>query len=141
MRNDVVKKHDNLDLLRGLLIVDTQLCSCNKRVKCDIVDNASFGNEPLSASMISDVYDKFPLLYSMDEKYLKNGNYVIGFNIISRHRLLKNLGNYRGKGNAVEEALRFNSHTKNIEEVISTLSTIEMGDESVNISQGIQHNR
>ena len=30
---------------------------------------------------------------------------------------------------------------KNIEEVISTLSTIEMGDESVNISQGIQHNR
>ena len=140
MENSAVK-HDTIDLLRAEFIKDIYLLACNKREKYDIVDNASFGNEPLSANMISDVYDKYPLLYSMDEKYLKNGNYVIGFNVISRHRLLKNLGNYRGKGNAFEESLRFNSHTKNIEEVISTLSAIEMGDESVNISQGIQHNR
>lgn len=140
MENSAVK-HDTIDLLRAEFIKDIYLLACNKREKCDILDNASFGNNPLSAQMISDVYDKYPQLYTMDDKYLKNGNYVIGFNTVSRHRLLKNLGNYIGKGNAFYESLRYGSHVKNIDEVVATLSAIEMGDESVNVSQGIQHNR
>jgi len=141
MTSNMSRKHDNLDLIRALLIVDDQLCSCGKRIKCDIVDNASFGNAHLGIDMIKDVYEKYPILSIMDEKYLKNGNYSIGFSTVSRHRLLENLMNYKGKGNALEESLRYGSNVSNIDEVINTLSTIEMGDESVNLSEGIQHNR
>ena len=140
MSNNFVKKHDNLDLIRALLAGDTFLVSCQKREKCDIVYNASFERNPLEEEKISEIYSKYPQLYEMDDKYLVGGNYYIGFNVVSRHRLLKNLLNYKGKGNAFEESLRHNSNVKNIEEVINTLSTLEMGDESVNVSQGIRYN-
>ena len=133
-------RHDNLDLIRALLIKDNYL-SCKNNQKYDIVYNASFKEEHLSEEKIKDVYLKFPILSVLDEKYLKNGNYVIGFNVISRHRLLKNLSNYKGKGNALEEALRYKTSTRNIDEVVVALSAIEMGDDSVNLSQGIQLNR
>lgn len=141
MGSNNLKKHDKLDLIRALFIVDGQLCSCGKRQKCDIVDNASFEKNQLRGDMIDEVYAKYPVLSVLDSKYLKNGNYYIGFSVVSRHRLLENLMNFKGKGNALEESLRYRSNIVNIEEVISTLSGIEMGDESVNISQGIQPNR
>jgi len=123
------------------LIVNRSYLSWQNNEKYDILDSASFGNHSLNEEKINAIYEKYPQLRIMDEQYLRNGNYVIGLNIISRHRLLKNLSNYKGKGNAFEESLRYGTYANNIEEVISTLSTIEMGDESVNLSKGIQPNR
>jgi len=140
MENSVVVKHDNLDLIRALLIKDNYL-SCKNGIKYDIVYNASFKEENLNEEKIKMVYEKYPILNVLDEKYLKNGNYTIGFVVISKHRLLKNLSNYKGKGNALEESLKYkaNIELEKVEEVVRTLSAIEMGDESVNVSKGIQH--
>ena len=91
----------------------------------------------LNEDAVKNVYEKYPILTELDNKYLVNGNYVIGLNIVSRHRLLKNLNNYRGKGNALEESLRYKSNVSNIDEVINFLSSKEMGDEDVKLSKRI----
>ena len=108
-----------------------------KKYKYDIIENASFHEKDLDEVAVTSVYEKYPILNELDSNHLNNGNYVIGLNIISRHRLLKNLNNYRGKGNALEESLRYKSNITNIDEVISFLSSKEMGDEDVKLSKRI----
>lgn len=130
------KKLDNLDLIRGLIINDGYFNWKNNKM-CVILDNASFGNESLSEERIEKVYEKYPELYELDQRFLIDGNYVIEGNVVSRHRLLKNLSNYNGSGNALEESLRYKSNTKDIESVISIISELEMSGKSVNISQRI----
>ena len=130
------KKLDNLDFIRGLIINDGYF-NWKKNIKCDIVNNASFDKAALSEEKISKVYEKYPELYELDQRFLVNGNYLIEGNVVSKHRLLKNLSNYRGSGNALEESLRYKSNTKDIESVISILSGLEMSGKSVNISQRI----
>ena len=130
------KKLDNLDLIRGLIINEGYFGWKNNK-KCVILDNVSFGNVPLSEERIVNVYEKYPILYELDERFLVDGNYMIDGNIISKHRLLKNLSNYKGRDNALEESLRYNSNTKDIDSVVSTIIGLEMSGNSVNISQRI----
>lgn len=130
------EKHDNIDLLRALIIKDDYLKWKNK-YKYDIIGNTSFLEKDLDEVAVTNVYEKYPILSELDNKHLSNGNYVIGLNIISRHRLLKNLNNYRGKENGLEESLRFKSNVSNINEVISFLSSKGMGDEDVKLSKRI----
>ena len=130
------KKLDNLDMIRGLIINDGYFDWKNNK-KCVIVDNASFRNEKLTEESIKKVYENYPELVELDQRFLVDGNYLIEGNIVSRLRLLKNLNNYNGSGNALEEALRYRSRTKDIESVISIISGLEMSGNCVNISQRI----
>ena len=130
------KKLDNLDWIRGQIIKDNYLDWKNNS-KCVILDNASFGNEPLTEERITKVYEHYPQLHEFDERFLDSGNYVIEGSVISRHRLLKNLSNYRGSGDAFLESLRYKSSTKDIESVVTIISGLEMSGNSVNISQRI----
>lgn len=130
------KKLDNLDMIRGLIINDGYFDWKNNK-KCVIVDNASFRNEKLTEESIKKVYENYPELVELDQRFLVDGNYLIEGNIVSRHRLLKNLNNYNGSGNALEESLRYRSSTKDIESVISIISGLEMSGNCVNISQRI----
>ena len=130
------KKLDNLDLIRGLIINDDYFNWKNDK-KCVILDNVSFGNEPLTEERKKEVYEKYPELKEMDQRFLISGNYVIEGNIISRHRLLKNMSNYTGSENALIESLRYKSNTKDIESVITIVSGLEMSGNCVNISQRI----
>lgn len=131
------EKHDNIDLIRALIIKDDYLKWKNK-YKYVIIENTSFLEKELDEVAVTNVYEKYPILNELDNKHLNNGNYVIGLNIVSRHRLLKNLNNYRGKDNAIEEALRYNSNVSNIDEVVNFFSSIkEMGDEDVKLSKRI----
>ena len=130
------EKFDNLDYIRALIIKDDYL-KWKNQYKYDIIENTSFDGKDLDEAAVTNVYEKYPILNELDNKYLSNGNYVIGLNIVSRHRLLKNLNNYRGKENGLEESLRFRSNVSNIDEVISFLSSKEMGDEDVKLSKRI----
>lgn len=130
------KKLDNLDLIRGLIINDGYFNWKNNK-KYVILDNASFDNTNLSEERIIKVYEQHPELYELDQRFLIDGNYIIEGNVISRYRLLKNLSNYKGSGNALEESLRYKSNTKDIESVITIISGLEMSGNSVNISQRI----
>lgn len=131
------EKHDNIDLIRALIIKDDYL-KWKNNFKYDIIENTSFEKDELNEEAVNNVYEKYPILTELDNNYLVNGNYVIGMNIVSRHRLLKNLANYRGKDNAIIESLRYKSNISNIDELISFFSSnLEMGDDSVKLSKGI----
>lgn len=131
------EKHDNIDLIRALIIKDDYL-KWKNNFKYDIIENTSFEKKELDEEAVINVYEKFPLLIELDNKNLNNGNYVVGMNTISRHRLLKNLNNYRGKDNAMLESLKYKSNITNIDEVIKFFSSImEMGDDGVKLSKGI----
>lgn len=131
------EKHDNIDLIRALIIKDDYLKWKNK-YKYDIIENTLFEKCVLNEDAVKNVYEKYPILTELDNKYLVNGNYVIGLNIVSRHRLLKNLNNYKGKGNAIEDSLRYNSNVSNIDEVVHFFSSLkEMGDDDVKLSKRI----
>ena len=130
------KKLDNLDLIRGLIINDDYFNWKNNK-NCVILDNASFDDVSFSEERVKIVYEKYPLLLEFDQRFLMDGNYNIEGNIVSRHRLLKNLSNYKGSENALVESLRYKSNTKDIESVISIIAELEMSGNSVNISQRI----
>lgn len=130
------KKLDNLDLLRAQIIKDGYF-NWQNNSKCVILDNASFDNVPLSEERIKKVYEQYPQLYDLDQRFLESGNYIIEGNVISRHRLFKNLSNYKGSGNALEESLRYKSSAKDIESVIAIILGLEMSGNGVNISQRI----
>lgn len=133
---DRKKNLDDLDLIRGLIINEGYFDWKNNKM-CAIVDNASFKKDYLTEEKIMEVYDKYPELYEFDQRFLDGKNYVIEGNIISRHRLLKNMSNYIGRGNALLESLVYKSNTEDIESVIAAVSMLEMSGNGVNLSQRI----
>ena len=131
------EKHDNIDLIRALIIKDDYL-KWKNNFKYAIINNTSFKNEELDEAKVVDVYNKYPFLSELDNKYLTNNNYVIGNNIVSKHRLLSNLINYKGKEDAVLESIKYKSNVSNIDELITFFSEIkEMGEDVVKLSKGI----
>ena len=131
------EKHDNIDLIRALIIKDDYL-KWKNGIKYDIIDNTSFKKDELDEEKVLNLYTKYPMLNELDKKYLVNGNYVIGLNILSKHRLLSNLNNYVGKEDAILESIKYNSNVSNIDELVNFFSSLkEMGEEVVKLSKGI----
>ena len=131
------EKHDNIDLIRALIIKDDYLKWKNK-YKYDIIENTSFEKNELNEDAVKNVYEKYPILTELDSNYLVDGNYVIGTNIISRHRLLKNLNNYIGKEDGLLECVKYMNNISNIDDVLNFFSSLkEMGDDGVKLSKGI----
>lgn len=130
-------EHDNIDLIRALIIKDDYL-KWKNGIKYDIIDNTSFKKDELDEEKVLNVYTKYPILNELDNKYLVNGNYVIGSNILSKHRLLSNLNNYTGKEDAMIESIKYNNNVSNIDELVDFFSSVkEMGEEVVKLSKGI----
>lgn len=102
------EKHDNIDLVRALIIKDDYIKWKNKEVK-DIELNDNFLNKILTEEDIKKLYEKHKLLTLLDEKYTKDNNYNINDVIISKHRLLSNMNNYIGSGNQIKDSLIYKS--------------------------------
>jgi len=131
------EKYDNIDLIRALIIKDDYL-KWKNGFKYDIIDSASFKNEELDEEKVLKVYAKYPILNELDNKYLVNGNYAIGNNIVSKHRLLSNLNNYNGKEDSIIESIKHKNNVSNIDELVDFFSSLkEMGEEVVKLSKGI----
>ena len=131
------EKHDNIDLIRALIIKDDYL-KWKNGFKYDIINNTSFKRDELDEEKVLNVYEKYPILNELDSKYLVNGNYVIGTNNLSKHRLLSNLNNYVGKEDAMLESIKYNNNVSNIDELVNFFSSLkEMGEEVVKLSKGI----
>ncbi len=106
------EKHDNIDLVRALIIKDDYIKWKNKEVK-DIELNDNFLNKILTEEDIKKLYEKHELLTLLDKKYKKDNNYNINDVIISKHRLLSNMNNYIGSGNQIKESLGYKSTHSN----------------------------
>ena len=137
---------DNLDLIRGLVIKDDYL-KWKNNFKYDKLDNAlleksEFTNEPLDLTMREMLLEQYPEISEIESKYLvsEEDYYAVGFNVVSRNRVLRNLNNFKNKdkSNFKEmfiKSLKYQSNVKNSEEVFSAIMpNLEMGDESVKLS-------
>ena len=132
------KKLDNLDLIRALIIKDDYLGWKNNK-KCVILESDLFLNKSLSEEAIASLYSNYPILARLDETYLKDGDYFIDGNWISRYRLLKNLYNYKGTGNALIDSLYYNSSIEKevLDRIAKLISSLEMGEYDVKLPQRI----
>ncbi len=151
-KNEVLSL-DTIDLIRGLIIKDdyNEYLICKEKGFYGKIDDAStkednFLHENFSEERINKVYEEHNsiknIINKLDSDYLTNdGIYSIGINVISKQRILRNLCNYRGKGNdyeMFESVLRKNSNIDNLDEVINhIMPLLEMGEESVKLSQRI----
>ncbi len=126
---------DNMDLIRALIIKDDYL-GWQKCLKYDIVIDDLFDNKNLEYEAIPKIYDNYPILNYLDESFLKNDNYLIGDVVISKYRILKNLYNFNGKEDALRKSLFYKTSLSNqiLEEVFKTISSIEIGENSVKLS-------
>lgn len=137
---------DNLDLIRGLIIKDDYL-KWKNNFKYDRLDSASlekceFSNEPFDLTKREIILEQYPEVADIESKFLvsEEDYYSVGFNVISRNRVLRNLYNYKNKdkSNFKEmfiKSLEYKSNVKNSEEVFGAIKQpLEMGDESVKLS-------
>ena len=137
---------DNLDLIRGLIIKDDYL-KWKNNFKYDRLDSASlekseFSNETFDLTKREMILEQYPEISDIESKFLvsEEDYYSVGFNVISRNRVLRNLYNYKNKDktNFKEmfiKSLEYKSNVKNSEEVFGAIKQpLEMGDESVKLS-------
>lgn len=137
---------DNLDLIRGLVIKDDYL-KWKNNFKYDKLDNASlekseFTNEPFDLAKREMLLEQYPEINDIESKYLVSDEdyYAVGFNLVSRNRVLRNFNNFnnKDKNNFKEifmKSLKYQSNIKNSEEVFSAIMpNLEMGDKSVKLS-------
>ncbi len=137
---------DNLDLIRGLIIKDDYL-KWKNNFKYDRLDSASlekceFSNEPFDLTKREIILEQYPEVADIESKFLvsEEDYYSVGFNVISRNRVLRNLYNYKNKdkSNFKEmfiKSLEYKSNVKDSEEVFGAIKQpLEMGDESVKLS-------
>ena len=137
---------DNLDLIRGLVIKDDYL-KWKNNFKYDKLDNASlegteFSNEPFDLTKREMILEQFPEIVGIESKFLvsEEDYYAVGFNVVSRNRVLRNLYNYKNKDKSdfkemFMKSLEYKSNVKNSEEVFGAIKQpLEMGDESVKLS-------
>ena len=141
---------DLLDLIRGYFIKLTYTTCKNKDTYDKIVnvrqEDKDFSTEKYSDERIEQVYLDHNQIKSiidkLDSEYqTSDGIYSVGVNAISKQRVLRNLCNYRGKGNDTqmfEAALTYKSSVSNTDEVVNHLvPLLEMGEDSVKLSQRI----
>lgn len=144
---------DKIDLIRGLTIKKgyNNYLSCKDKAfygKINIASSKSdkFSDENLSDERINSFFDNHNSIKDtvslLDSKYLvDNITYSFGVNRVSRNRLLRNLCNYKGKGNddiLFRDALEYKSNTANLNEVEKLIMPLlEMGEESVKLSQRV----
>lgn len=144
------QNYDNIDLIRGLIIKDDYLKWKNnyKYVKLDVTSlEEEFTNNIFEIEELNSLYEKKPelknIIDEIDAKYLvqEDNSYAVGVNVVSRLRVLRNLCNYKGKGDAKEifnKSLLHKSNFNNSEEIVRAMvPNIEMGDESVKLSKGL----
>ena len=137
---------DNLDLIRGLVIKDDYL-KWKNNFKYDKLDNTSlekgeFSNETFDLTKREMVLQQYPEMADIESKFLvsEEDYYAVGFNVVSRNRVLRNLYNYKNKDKSdfkemFIKSLEYKSNVKNSEEVFGAIKQpLEMGDESVKLS-------
>ena len=137
---------DNLDLIRGLIIKDDYL-KWKNNFKYDRLDNASlekseFSNEPFDLTKREMILEQYSEIADIESKFLvsEEDYYAVGFNVVSRNRVLRNLYNYKNKDKSdfkemFMKSLEYKSNVKNSEEVFGAIKQpLEMGDESVKLS-------
>lgn len=137
---------DNLDLIRGLVIKDDYL-KWKNNFKYDILNNASlekseFTNEPFDLAKREMLLEQYPEINDIESKYLvsEEDYYAVGFNVVSRNRILRNFNNFKNKDKSdfkeiFMKSLKYQSNVKNSEEVFSAIMpNLEMGDKSVKLS-------
>ena len=140
------KKFDNLDYVRGLIIRDDYL-KWKNNFKYDRLDNTSlekseFSNETFDLTKREMVLQQYPEIADIESKFLvsEEDYYAVGFNVVSRNRVLRNLYNYKNKDKSdfkemFIKSLEYKSNVKNSEEVFGAIKQpLEMGDESVKLS-------
>ena len=136
-----------MDLTKGLRIKDNYMKWKNnyKKENEDKELKNKFYKAVYNEEKLNIVFNKYPkikeIIDRLNENYLVNeeGYYIIGFNIVSKLRLLRNLCNYKGKGADIEvfeDVLKYNSNINNIDEVLNVIK-LEKGDESVKLSKGL----
>lgn len=149
---------DNIDFIRGLNIQKTygEAKTCKDKSLYGKIDSASSDEEVLINKMfVNENFDEVRLenlfndhnvikdiVLELDNKYLnKEGTYSFGVHVVSRERVLRNLCNYRGKEKDLDmfvSCLKYRNNVANIDEVINAvMPLLEMGEESVKLSQGI----
>lgn len=137
---------DNLDLIRGLVIKDDYL-KWKNNFKYDKLDNASlekveFTNEPFDLAKREMLLSHYSEISDIESKYLisEEDYYSVGFNVISRNRVLRNLNNLKNKDKSnfkeiFMKSLKHQSNVKNSEEVFDAImQSLEMGEGSVKLS-------
>ena len=137
---------DNLDLIRGLIIKDDYL-KWKNNFKYDRLDNTSlekseFSNDTFDLTKREMVLQQYPEIADIESKFLvsEEDYYAVGFNVVSRNRVLRNLYNYKNKDKSdfkemFIKSLEYKSNVKNSEEVFGAIKQpLEMGDESVKLS-------
>lgn len=137
---------DNLDLIRGLIIKDDYL-KWKNNFKYDRLDNTSlekgeFSNETFDLTKREMVLQQYPEIADIESKFLvsEEDYYAVGFNLVSRNRVIRNLYNYKNKDKSdfkemFIKSLEYKSNVKNSEEVFGAIKQpLEMGDESVKLS-------
>ena len=117
------KKHDNIDLIRALFIKDNYVKWKNNFIN-NIEKNELFDNKTINTDIIDELYKKYPILNLLDNKYLYEDNYKINDCIISRHRLLSNLFNYKGQDNIFINSLKYNTFIseENMNKIINIIN-------------------
>lgn len=137
---------DNLDLIRGLIIKDDYL-KWKNNFKYDKLDSTSlekneFTNEVFDLTKRDMLLSKYPLINDIETKYMvsEEDYYAVGFNVVSRNRVLRNLYNFKNKDKSSFEemfmkSLKYQSNIKNSEEVFGAImQSLEMGEKSVKLS-------
>ncbi len=117
------KKHDNIDLIRALVIKDNYVNWKNNFIN-NIEKNELFDTKTINTDIIDELYKKYPILNLLDNKYLYEDNYKINDCIISRHRLLSNLYNYKGQDNIFINSLKYKTFIseENMNKIINIIN-------------------
>ena len=140
--------HDNIDLIRGLIIKDNYLKWKNNykydKLSNTSLENEEFSKEPFDIIKRDSLLERYPEIQEIESSLLNNEDSYYGVEVngelskISRNRVLRNLNNYKGKGDFREKllkALNHQSNVKNSEEVFGAIKQpLEMGDRSVKLS-------
>ena len=144
-KND--KLLDNIDWIRGLIIRDDYL-KWKNNYKYVILNSTSpkeeFSNDDYSEDKwlkVSENSNVKSLVETLDNTFWDRDDiyYAIGFERVSRPRILRNLCNYKGKDEELlEKVIKHKSNINNSEEVINAIKNhLEMGDEGAKLSKGL----
>lgn len=138
---------DNMDLTKGLRIKDNYISWKNnyKKENKDVELEKEFSKNNFSEEKLISFFEKNPVIKEyvekLDNDYLnkEEGYYSIGFNIVSRLRILRNICNYKGKSTdkeMFEKVVKYNANISDIESIFNVIN-LEKGDRSVKLSKGL----